>query len=146
MPLDGEYAPSPATWARRQAELYEATGGREGSTMLGRPIVVVTSRGAKSGKLRKTPLMRVEHDGAYLAVASMGGSAEDPVWVHNLRASPRAELQDGPERWDVVARELAGDERVTWWERAVGAFPNYARYQDRTDRLIPLFLLERAEE
>ncbi len=144
MPLDGVYEPSPRAWVRDQVERYEATGGREAGTLRGMPVVIVTSRGARSGKLRKSPLMRVEHDGTYVAVASMGGAPRDPVWAHNVRADPHAELQDGPERWDVVARELSGPERDLWWDRAVAAYPDYADYQRRTERLIPLFLLERA--
>jgi deazaflavin-dependent oxidoreductase (nitroreductase family) len=144
MPLDGTYEPSPRAWVRDQVERYEATGGRDAGTLRGMPVVIVTSRGARSGKLRKSPLMRVEHDGTYVAVASMGGAPRDPVWAHNLRADPRAELQDGPERWDVVARELSGPERDLWWDRAVAAYPDYADYQRRTERVIPLFLLERA--
>lgn len=142
MPLDGEYAPSTSERARKQVELYERTGGQEGATLGGRPVVIVTSRGVKSGKLRKTPLMRVEHDGAYLAVASMGGAPEHPQWYHNVRADSRVELQDGPQKWDMVARELRGEEKREWWQRAVEAFPPYADYQERTEREIPVFLLE----
>ncbi|TNC16633.1 nitroreductase family deazaflavin-dependent oxidoreductase [Georgenia sp. 311] len=145
MPLDGEYAPSPATRAREQAELYERTGGKEGGTLGGRPVVILTSRGARTGKLRKTPLMRVEHDGAYLVVASMGGAPKHPVWYHNLVAHPEVELQDGAEKWDMTARELSGEEREVWWERAVAAFPPYADYQERTERVIPILLLERQD-
>jgi deazaflavin-dependent oxidoreductase (nitroreductase family) len=130
---------------REQVELYEATGGREGGTRHGLPVVILTHRGVRSGQLRKTPLMRVEHAGAYLAVASMGGAPKDPLWVANLRADPHAVLQDGDEVWAVTARELGGEERAGWWERAVAAFPRYARYQERTDRVIPVFLLERAD-
>ena len=143
MPPTGEYAPSPAKRSRDQVELYERTGGKEGGTLGGRPVVIVTSRGAKTGKLRKTPLMRVEHDGAYLAVASMGGAPRHPVWYHNLVADPHVELQDGAQKWDMVARELSGEEREVWWERAVAAFPPYADYEKRTERVIPVFLLER---
>ncbi|HLS33480.1 MAG TPA: nitroreductase family deazaflavin-dependent oxidoreductase, partial [Brevibacterium sp.] len=135
--------PSPAKRAREQVELYERTGGKEGGTLGGRPVVILTSRGAKTGKLRKTPLMRVERDGAYLVVASMGGAPRHPVWYYNLVADPRVELQDGAEKWDMVARELDGEERALWWERAVAAFPPYAEYQERTERVIPVFLLER---
>ena len=144
MPLSGEYAPSTSTRARRQAEQYEASDGAEDNTIIGLPVVVVTSIGAKTGKLRKTPLMRVEHDGEYLAVGSLGGAEKNPVWVHNVRANPLVELQDGGEKHDYHARELTGDERTVWWERAVEAFPNYAAYQRKTSRLIPVFLLTRA--
>jgi F420H(2)-dependent quinone reductase len=144
MPLSGEYAPSTATRARTQAEKYEASDGAEDNTIIGLPVVVVTSIGAKTGKLRKTPLMRVEHDGEYLAVGSLGGAEKNPVWVYNVRANPLVELQDGAEKHDYRARELAGDERAVWWERAVEAFPNYAGYQRKTSRLIPVFLLTKA--
>lgn len=145
MPLEGEYVPSPSKRARDQVELYERTGGKEGGTLNGRPVVIVTSRGAKTGKIRKTPLMRVEHDGTYLAVASMGGAPRHPVWYHNVVADPHVELQDGAEKWDMVARELSGEERAVWWERAVAAYPPYADYQERTERVIPVFLLERQD-
>ena len=144
MPLSGEYAPSTATRARTQAEKYEASGGAKHNTIIGLPVVVVTSIGAKTGKLRKTPLMRVEHDGEYLAVGSLGGAEKNPVWVYNVRANPLVELQDGAEKHDYRARELDGDERTVWWERAVEAFPNYAAYQRKTSRTIPVFLLTRA--
>ena len=144
MPLSGEYAPSPADWARTQAERYEASDGAEAATMVGRPIIVLTTVGAKTGKLRKTPLMRVEHDGEYLVVGSLGGAPRNPVWVHNLRKNPLAELQEGAERHDYAARELDGEEREVWWKRAVEAFPNYAGYQQKTNRQIPIFLLTRA--
>jgi deazaflavin-dependent oxidoreductase (nitroreductase family) len=144
MPLDGEYEPSTAQWVRDQVERYEGSGGTEGTTLKGLPVVIVTSRGAKSGKLRKNPLMRVEHDGRYAAVASLGGAPQHPVWYHNLVADPHVELQDGPVRQDMTARELTGDERAAWWERAVAAYPDYADYQQKTDRQIPVFLLEPA--
>jgi F420H(2)-dependent quinone reductase len=144
MPLTGDYAPSTAGWARKQAERFEATSGAEANLMQGRPIVLITSVGAKSGKLRKTPLMRVEHNGEYVAVGSLGGSPTNPVWVHNLRAHPHVELQDGDQRHDYTVRELDGDERAVWWERAVQAFPPYAGYQRKTKRKIPVFLLTRA--
>lgn len=143
MPLDGEYAPSPSHRARQQVAEYEASDGRHGGELMGMPVVILTTRGARTDLLRKTPLMRVEHDGAYLAVGSLGGAQHDPVWCHNLRAHPEAEIQDRADRRDVVARELTGPERDVWWDRAVAAFPQYARYQERTERLIPLFLLER---
>jgi deazaflavin-dependent oxidoreductase (nitroreductase family) len=141
MPLTGEYLPSTSDWARKQAEKYEATDGAEANDILGLPIVVVTSVGAKTGAIRKTPLMRVEHDGAYAAVGSLGGAPKNPVWVYNLRKNPHVELQDGEARGDYQARELEGAERDEWWERSVAAFPNYATYQTKTDRLIPVFLL-----
>jgi deazaflavin-dependent oxidoreductase (nitroreductase family) len=146
MPLDGEYEPSPEKWVRDQVELFERTGGREGNTLMdtGLPVTIFTTRGAKSGKLRKIPLMRVEHDGAYAMVASKGGAPEHPTWYHNLRAHPdQVTVQDGPEPWDGVAREVTGAERAAWWERAVAAFPTYAEYQTKTDREIPVFVVER---
>jgi deazaflavin-dependent oxidoreductase (nitroreductase family) len=142
MPLDGEYEPSPAQWVRDQVEQYESSGGTEGTTLRGLPVILLTSRGAQSGKLRKTPLMRVEHDGRYAVVASQGGAPKHPTWYHNLVADPHVELQDGPVRQDMTARELTGDERAQWWERAVAAFPDYADYQTKTDRVIPVFVLE----
>ncbi|GGC02561.1 nitroreductase family deazaflavin-dependent oxidoreductase [Cellulomonas carbonis] len=141
MPLTGEYAPSPSDWARQQAETFEATNGAEANTLRGVPIVVITSVGASSGKLRKTPLMRVEHDGEYVAVASKGGAPEHPTWYRNFLTSPFVELQDGPTRRDYRVRELSGAERETWWERAVAVWPDYAQYQANTDRQIPLLLL-----
>ena len=146
MALDGEYEPSPQAWVREQVERYESTGGREGNTLLDRglPVVIFSTRGAKSGKVRKQPLMRVEHDGAYLMVGSQGGAPTDPAWVANLRAAPdQVTVQDGPDPWDGVARELDGPAREEWWERAVAAFPDYADYQRKTDRRIPIFLVER---
>jgi deazaflavin-dependent oxidoreductase (nitroreductase family) len=125
-------------------ELYESSGGTEGTTLMdtGLPVVILTNVGASSGKLRKTPVMRVEHDGKYLAVASKGGAPEHPSWYANLLANPHVEIQDGPRKWDATAREIDGQERQEWWDRAVEAFPNYAEYQTKTDRLIPLFLIE----
>ena len=146
MTLQGDYEPSTSAWVRKQVATYEASGGARGNTIQGLPIVVITSRGARSGKLRKNPVMRVEHDGVYAAVASRGGAPEDPEWAHNFRADPHVDLQDGPEPASYVARELAGDERARWWERSVAAFAPYASYQEKTDRLIPVFLLERAED
>src|SRR6478609_2081993 len=149
MPLTGEYEPSPEKWVRDQVETYERTGGREANTLkdTGLPIAVYTTRGAKSGKLRKTPLMRVEHDGAYLLVASKGGAPEHPQWYRNLQADMTAlTVQDGPEPFDAVARELSGAERDEWWARAVAAYPPYADYQVKTDRLIPVLLAERVAD
>ena len=145
MPLTGEYAPSPSDHARIQAERFEATDGREANTLRGVPIVVLTSIGARTGRLRKTPLMRVEHDGRYAVVASRGGAPTHPVWYHNLVAHPRVELQDGAVKREYDARELAGAERAEWWARAVAVWPDYDEYQARTERTIPVFLLEPAE-
>jgi deazaflavin-dependent oxidoreductase (nitroreductase family) len=142
MPLDGEYEPSPQRWVSDQVDLYESSGGTEGTTMRDKPVVILTTRGAKSGKIRKTPLMRVEHGGDYAVVASQGGAPTNPLWFYNLVADPHVELQDGPTKSDRVARQLDGDERSTWWERAVAAYPDYADYQTKTDRLIPVFVLE----
>ncbi|MFC4064670.1 nitroreductase family deazaflavin-dependent oxidoreductase [Actinoplanes subglobosus] len=143
MPLTGEYAPSTSDWARNQAEKYEATGGAEANDIMGKPIIVLTSVGAKSGLLRKTALMRVEHGGEYAVVGSLGGAPKNPVWVHNLRKNPLVELQDGEVKQDYTARELSGEEREQWWERAAAAFPQYNEYTKKTDRLIPVFLLTR---
>ena len=140
MPLQGEYAPSTSDWARNQAEEFEASGGTKNG-MNGMAIVVVTSVGAKTGMLRKTPLMRVEHDGEYAVVASLGGAPNNPVWYYNLKKNPHVELQDGPVKKDYVAREVSGDERDIWWERSVAAFPEYANYQKKTERIIPVFVL-----
>ena len=142
MPLTGEYEPSTAGWARKQAERYEATNGQEAADLRGRPIIVLTSVGAKTGKLRKTPLMRVEHDGVYAVVASLGGAPKNPVWYYNLKKNPHVELQDGPTKRDYTAREVTGDDKALWWERAVKAWPDYARYQTKTKRQIPVFVLE----
>lgn len=146
MPLTGEYAPSTAGYARKQAERYEASNGSQAADLRGRPIIVLTSVGAKSGKLRKTALMRVEHDGVYAVVGSLGGAAKHPVWYYNLKANPHVELQDGPAKRDYEAREVTGDEKATWWERAVEAWPDYANYQKRTKRQIPVFVLEPIDE
>lgn len=146
MPLDGEYVPSPRGWVRDQVELFEGSGGTEGTTLgdTDMPVVIVTNMGAKTGKIRKTPLMRVEHDGRYAAVASLGGAPENPVWYYNLKANPRVEVQDGPKKLEMIAREITGDEKAQWWERAVAAYPPYAEYQARTSRSIPVFILEPA--
>ena len=143
VPLTGDYGPSTAGWARRQAERYEASNGAEAGDLRGHPIIVLTSVGARTGKLRKTALMRVEHDGSYAVVASLGGAPRHPVWYYNLKAHPHVELQDGPTKRDYEAREVAGDEKALWWERAVEAWPDYARYQTKTARQIPVFVLER---
>lgn len=141
MPLTGEYEPSTSDWARQQAEIFETSEGREGNTLRGMPIIVITSVGAKSGKLRKTPLMRVEHNEEYAVVASLGGAPNHPVWYYNLKKNPHVELQDGPVKRDYLAREVTGDEKAVWWERAVAAYPDYAEYQEKTDREIPVFVL-----
>ncbi|GGR92122.1 MULTISPECIES: nitroreductase family deazaflavin-dependent oxidoreductase [Streptomyces] len=148
MPLEGEYEPSPEQWVREQVELYESSGGTKGTTLLdtGLPVIVLTTRGAKSGKLRKTPLMRVEHDGRYAVVASVGGAPKHPVWYFNVKADPHVELQDGPVKRDMRAREITGAEKADWWERAVAAFPPYADYQKKTSREIPVFVLEPLDE
>ena len=144
MALTGEYVPSSSQWVRDQVELYESSGGTEGTTLrdTGLPVVIVTSIGARSGKIRKTPLMRVEHEGSYALVASQGGAPTHPVWYHNLVAHPEVDIQDGPVKRSYRVRELSGDERSAWWDRAVAAFPNYADYQRSTDREIPVFVAE----
>ena len=142
MPLDGEYGPSPAKWVRDQVDKYEGSGGTDGTLMRGMPVVIITMRGVKSGKVRKVPVMRVEHDGVYAAVASRGGAPTNPVWYHNLVANPKVELQDATVTKEAVAREVFGDEKATWWERAVAAYPDYADYQLKTARQIPVFVLE----
>jgi F420H(2)-dependent quinone reductase len=141
MPLSGEYEPSTSDWARRQAETFEQSNGAKGNTLRGMPIILLTTVGAKSGKLRKTPLMRVEHDGEYAVVASLGGAPKHPVWYYNLKQHPHVELQDGPVKRDYQAREVTGDEKAVWWERAVAAYPDYADYQKKTTRQIPVFVL-----
>lgn len=141
MPLTGEYQPSPSAWAREQAETFERSNGAEGNLLQGVPIILLTSVGAKSGKLRKTPLMRVEHEGEYAVVASKGGAPENPVWYYNLAKNPHVELQDGPVKKDYRARETTGEERAAWWERSVAVWPDYANYQTKTDRQIPVFVL-----
>jgi deazaflavin-dependent oxidoreductase (nitroreductase family) len=145
MPLNGDYEPSPLSWSRQQAELIESSGGTEGLTLRDRPVVLVTSVGARTGKLRKTPLMRVEHEGSYALIASMGGAPKNPVWYHNLVANPHVELQDGPAKHDYVAREVFGEEKALWWARALETWPDYAEYQTRTSREIPVFVLSRQD-
>ena len=144
MPLSGEYEPSPTKWVRDQVDLYESSGGTRGTSLRGMPVVILTTLGARSGKLRKTALMRVEHDGVYAVVASLGGAAKNPVWYYNVLAHPQVELQDGPVRGDLTAREVTGAEKALWWERAVAAYPPYADYQVKTPREIPVFVLEPA--
>lgn len=141
MPLTGEYAPSTSDWARKQAESYEQSGGTDATSMQGKPIILLTTRGAKTGKLRKTPLMRVEHDGEYAVVASLGGAPNNPVWYHNIKAEPHVELRDGTQNKDYTAREVFGEEKAVWWDRAVEAWPDYANYQTKTTREIPVFVL-----
>ena len=147
MAVEGEYEPSPRDWVRDQVELYENSGGTEGTTLRdsGLPVVVITNRGARTGKVRKTPLMRVEHGGRYAAVASQGGAPTHPFWYYNFRADPHVELQDGPVRRDYQAREVEGAERDAWWDRAVAAYPDYAEYQKNTSRIIPVFVLTPAD-
>jgi deazaflavin-dependent oxidoreductase (nitroreductase family) len=142
MPLIGQYEPSTWAGARDQVELFEKSQGAEGNTLLGLPVVIITTTGKSSSRLRKTPVMRVEHDGRYAAVASMGGAPTHPSWYNNMKASPQVELQDGATRRDYTARELDGEERQTWWARAAEAFPGYADYQTATSRKIPVMLLE----
>jgi deazaflavin-dependent oxidoreductase (nitroreductase family) len=141
MPITGEYEPSTSDWARENAEKYMASGGTEGTELKGRPVILLTTIGAKSGKVRKTPLMRVEHDGEYAVVASLGGAPKHPVWYFNIKAHPQVELQDGAETKDYESREVFGDEKAVWWERAVATWPDYAEYQKKTDRQIPVFVL-----
>jgi deazaflavin-dependent oxidoreductase (nitroreductase family) len=148
MPLTGEYEPSPAEWVRDQVAEYERSGGTRANTLLdtGLPVIIVTARGAKTGKIRKWALMRVEHDGEYALVASKGGAPDNPQWYENLKADPTAlMIQDGPEPFDAEAREVTGEERAQWWERAVRAFPTYAEYQKSTTREIPVLVARRAE-
>jgi F420H(2)-dependent quinone reductase len=148
MAIEGDYEPSTRQWVRDQVELYEGSGGTEGLTLrdTGIPVVIITNRGARSGKVRKTPVMRVEHDGRYAAVASQGGAPTHPLWYYNFRAHPRVELQDGPRKQDMIAREVTSDERAEWWRRAVAAYPPYAEYQQKTTRQIPVFVLEPVSE
>ncbi|MEU1209341.1 nitroreductase family deazaflavin-dependent oxidoreductase [Nocardia sp. NPDC005825] len=141
MPLHGEYEPSTSDWAREQAEKYENSGGATGTTLQGVPVILLTTRGNKSGKLRKTPLMRVEHDGEYAVVASLGGAPKHPVWYWNIKADPHVELRDRDVVKDYDAREVTGDEKAVWWKRAAEVWPDYDAYQKKTDREIPLFVL-----
>lgn len=142
MPLHGEYLPSTSEWARKQAETFEATQGAEANTMQGKPVIVLTTVGAKTGGLRKTALMRVEHDDEYAVVASRGGAPEHPAWYWNLKKNAHVQLQDGAAVADYVARELEGDERSQWWARANEVWPHYEEYQQKTERVIPVFVLE----
>jgi len=144
MTTNGDYEPSPNAWVRDQVELYESSGGTKGNTLAdtGMPVVIITNRGARSGKIRKTPLMRVEHDGTYAIIASQGGAPTHPLWYHNVVANPDVEVQDGPHKQAMRAREVTGEERSQWWARAVAAYPPYADYQLKTERQIPVFVLE----
>ena len=146
MPITGEYEPSTSAWVAEQVAEYEASGGTRANTLLdtGIPVVIVTMRGVKSGKVRKIALMRVEHDGEYALVASKGGHSEHPDWYHNLLADPAVTIQDGPEPIDYVVHESAGDERAAWWQRAVAEFPQYAEYEKKTERLIPVLVASQA--
>jgi deazaflavin-dependent oxidoreductase (nitroreductase family) len=141
MPLSGDYEPSTSDWARENAEKYMESGGTEGTELKGKPVILLTTIGAKSGKIRKTPLMRVEHNGEYAVVASLGGAPKNPVWYYNIKAHPQVELRDGEVNKDYEAREVFDDEKAAWWERAVEAWPDYAEYQTKTDRQIPVFVL-----
>ena len=141
MPLSGEYEPSPWDWVRDHTDKIMESGSTAGTDMKGKPLILLTTVGAKTGKIRKTPLMRVEHDGEYAVVASRGGAPTHPVWYWNLAKNPHVELQDGADKRDYRAREVSGDERAAWWERAVEAWPPYADYQTKTDRIIPVFVL-----
>jgi F420H(2)-dependent quinone reductase len=145
MPITGEYAPSTSAWARKQAERYEATNGQEGGDLRGRPVIVLTSVGARTGKVRKTALMRVKHEEVYAVVASLGGAPKNPVWYYNLLKNPLVQLQDRATIRDYTAREVTGDEKAVWWQRAVAAWPDYANYQAKTDRQIPVLVLEPVE-
>jgi deazaflavin-dependent oxidoreductase (nitroreductase family) len=142
MPLQDEYEPSPAGWVRDQVRKYEASGGAEGGDLMGKPVVILTTKGRHTGKLRKSPLIRVEHDGTYAVVASLGGAPKHPVWYLNLRDDPDVTLQDGANVYDVRARQIEGDEKATWWKRAVQVWPAYDDYQARTERSIPVVVLE----
>ncbi len=141
MPLSGEYEPSTWDWVRENADKIMESGSTDGTEMKGKPVILLTTIGAKSGKIRKTPLMRVEHGGEYAVVASLGGAPKNPVWYYNIKAHPQVELQDGDVNKDYEAREVFGDEKAAWWERAVEAWPDYAEYQTKTDRQIPVFVL-----
>jgi F420H(2)-dependent quinone reductase len=144
MTLNGEYEPSPEQWVRDQVATYEATGGAEANTLRGVPVVIVSSVGAKSGKIRKNPVMRVEHDGSYALFASKGGAPSHPTWYHNLVQHPKIELQDGDTAREYTVRVADGEERAQWWQRGVEVWPDYADYQTKTDREIPVFIAEPA--
>ncbi|MDT5128731.1 MAG: hypothetical protein QOH54_4375 [Mycobacterium sp.] len=141
MPLTGEYEPSTSDWARENAETYMTSGGTDGTELKGKRVILLTTVGAKTGKIRKTPLMRVENNGEYAVVASLGGAPKHPVWYWNIKKNPRVELQDGEVTKDYEAREVVGEDKAVWWERAVEAWPDYADYQKKTERQIPVFVL-----
>jgi deazaflavin-dependent oxidoreductase (nitroreductase family) len=142
MPLTGQYEPGTSEWSRQQVELYEATNGEQGGELHGKPVIVLTSVGARTGKLRKIALMRVEHGGVYAVIASLGGAPRNPAWYYNLKRNPHVELQDRAVKRDYMAREVTAEEKAIWWQRAVEAFPDYATYQARTTRQIPVFVLD----
>jgi len=147
MPIQGEYVPSAMEWVADQVAEYEASGGTRANTLreTGIPVIIVTMRGASSGKVRKIALMRVEHEGDYALVASKGGAPDNPAWYANLVADPHVMIQDGPVPHDYVVRLVDGDERAAWWDRSVAVFPTYSDYADKTDRTIPVFVAERAD-
>ena len=145
MSISGEYEPSPSKWVSDQVQEYEGSGGTSGTTMRNMPVIIVTIIGAKSGKVRKVPLMRVEHEGEYAAVASMGGAPKNPVWYANLVANPQVEVRDGTVVRAMTARVVEGEEKAIWWQRCVAAFPDYAKYQEKTERAIPVFVLTPAD-
>ena len=142
MSITGDYEPSTWEWVRNQVEEYEASGGTRANTLMdtGMPIIVMTTVGHKSGKVRKVPLMRVEHDGEYAIIASKGGDPKHPGWYHNLVADPNVQIQAGPAPEDYRVDLVEGDERAEWWERSVAAYPPYEEYQEKTDRTIPVFI------
>ena len=146
MPITGEYEPSTSAWVADQVAEYEASGGTRAATLMdtGIPVIIVTMLGARSGKVRKIGLMRVEHEGEYALIASVGGAPQNPVWYHNLKADPQVTVQDGAEVIDAVAEEVEGDERAAWWDRAVAAYSDYQVYQDATERRIPVFVTRRS--
>ena len=146
MPITGEYVPSTSAWVADQVAEYEASGGTRANTLrdTGIPVIIVTMMGAKSGKVRKIALMRVEHDGHYALIASKGGHSEHPDWYRNLMADPRIMIQDGPEPHDYVVREVTGAERQKWWDRAVDVYAPYAEYQENTSRVIPVLVASRS--
>ena len=146
MPLKGDFEISPVDWVRDMTNTILENGTTDGQTIADRPVVLVTVRGAKTGKLRKVPLMRVENDGKYAIVASLGGAPKNPVWYYNVKGDPHVDLQDGTVTKDYTAREVFGDEKAEWWERCVAAYPPYAEYQTKTDRQIPVFVLDPVED
>jgi F420H(2)-dependent quinone reductase len=144
MALEGTYAPSPAEWVAEQVRQYEGSGGSEGNTLRGVPVIILWTRGRRSGTVRKTPLMKVRDGDRYAVVASMGGAPEHPQWCANITADPHVSVQDGPEVRDFVAREVTGEEKADWWAKATAVWPDYDAYQEKTDREIPLLVLEPA--